>query len=53
MKRENEAIRDKVVRDIRNFFELEEGGYYKLVRIGSFWRNSYIEYESSSDRKNN
>ena len=53
MKRENEVIRDNVVRDIRNFFELEAEGYYKLVRIGSFWRNNYIEYESNSDRKNN
>ena len=51
MKKENEAISDKVVRNIRNLFEYE--GYYRLVRIGSFWRNNYIEYESNSNRTNN
>ena len=29
---------------------LEEEGYYKLVRIGNFWSNNYVEYESNSDR---
>ena len=40
-----------MIRDIKNFFEHEEEDYYKSVRVGSFWSNTYIEYESNSDRK--
>ena len=25
--------------------------YYKLIRIGNFWNNNYIEYESNGDRQ--
>ena len=48
---ENEAIkaiRDRIVRDV---MALEDNDYYKPIRIGNFWSNSYIEYESSGDRK--
>ena len=24
--------------------------YYKLIRLGNFWNNNYIEYESNGDR---
>ena len=46
MKKENKAIKDKIIRDIRNVFELEnkEQYYYKAVRVGNFWNNNYIEY---------
>ena len=27
-----------------------EEGYYKQVRVGNFWSNSYIEYESNGYR---
>ena len=37
LKKENKAIKD----------------YYKLVRVGNFWNNNYIKYESSSDRNKN
>ena len=30
---------------------LEDDDYYKPIRIGNFWSTSYIEYESSGDRK--
>ena len=49
-KKENEAIKDRVIRDIRNLFEHEEEDYYKPVTVGNFWSNNYIEYESCSDR---
>ena len=29
--------------------EHEEENYYKLVKIGSFWSNTFIEYESNGD----
>ena len=35
-------------RDIRNLFEHEY--YYKPTRVGNFWSNNYIEYESNSGR---
>ena len=48
-KTENEAINGWIIRDIKNLFRLEED-YYKLVIVGNFYRNSYIEYESNGDR---
>ena len=50
LKKENEAIKDRVKRDIRNLFEHEQEDYYKPVRVGNFWSNNYTEYESNSDR---
>ena len=50
MKKENEAIKDKIVRDIRNLFEYEEKDYYQPLGLYNFWTNNYIEYESNSDR---
>ena len=40
-----------MIRDIRNLFEYEQENYYKPLRVGNFWSNSYIEYESSGDKK--
>ena len=31
----------------------QEGDYYKPIRVGNFWNNSYIEYKSSCDRSKN
>ena len=38
-----------MIRDTRNLFSLEneEQDYYKPVRVGNYWNNSYIEYESN------
>ena len=41
LKEENEAIKERVVRNIRNFFEYEED-YYKLIRLGNFWSNNIL-----------
>ena len=43
--------KDRILRDIRNLFEYEEEleNYYKPVRMGSFWCNYYIEYESKGN----
>ena len=49
-KKENEAIKERVIRDIRNLFENEEEDYYKPVQVGNFWSNNYIEYVSNDDR---
>ena len=52
LEKENEAIKNKITRDIRNLFELEykKGNYYKQVRVGNFWSNNYIKYENNNDR---
>ena len=47
-KKENEAIKYRIIRDINNLFEKEDG-YSKPVRVGNFYRNSNIEDESNDD----
>ena len=50
LKKENRLIKDRIIRDIRNLFQHEEEGSYKSVKVGCFWSNNYIEYESNGDR---
>ena len=45
LKKENKAIKNRIVRDIRNLVEHEED-YYKPLRVGNSLSNNYIEYES-------
>ena len=49
--KETKAIKDRILRDIKNLFEYEEEDYYKPVTTNSFWSNNYIEYKSEGDRK--
>ena len=45
LKKENKAIKDRIIRDIKNRLEHdEEEDCYKPVRVGNFWSNNYIEY---------
>ena len=54
LKKENEAIKDKIIGDIRTLLEQqEEKDYFKPIRVGNFWNNNYVEYESSGDRNKN
>ena len=46
----DKLIKDRILRDIKYFFEYQEEDYYKPVIINNFWSNNYIEYESNSDR---
>ena len=48
---ENETIKDRIIRDIKSLFE-QENDYYKPIRVGNLWNDSFIEYESNSDKKN-
>ena len=51
LEKENKVIKDRILRDIRNFFENEEEeNYYKPVRGVNFWSKNYIEYKSNDDR---
>ena len=49
LKKENEAIKGRIFRDVKNLFEQEED-YYKPVRVVNFHSNNYIEYENNGDR---
>ena len=31
----------------------QEDDYYKPTRVGNFWNNNYIQYESGGDRNKN
>ena len=42
----------RIIRVIRTIFE-QEDDYCKSIRVGNFWNNNYIKYESSSDRNKN
>ena len=48
--KENEANKNRIIKDIRNLFEHEEEGYYKPVRVRKSCSNNYIEYESNGER---
>ena len=45
LEKETRAIKDKILRDIKNLFEYEEE-----VRVSDFWSNKYTEYESNGVR---
>ena len=45
LKKENEEIKHKTIRDIKNVFEKEED-YHKAIRAGSSYSNNYIESQS-------
>lgn len=45
----NKAIKQRIIRDIKNLFKLEEK-YYKTMRVETFYNNNYTEYDIISDR---
>ena len=49
IKKEYDAIKYKIIRDIGKLFESEneEDDYYIPVRVGNFRNNSYIDYENN------
>ena len=52
LKKENKAIKDRIIRDIRTLFD-QDGDHYKPIGVGNFWNNNCIEYESNADRNKN
>ena len=50
LKKENELIKERIVKGIRNLLEHEKEDYYKAVRVSNFWSNNHIECESNGDR---
>ena len=53
LKKDNETIKDRIIRDIKTVFENQEEAYYKPERVGNVWNNNYIEYESKGGRNKN
>ena len=47
-KKESEAIKDIIIRNIRKCFEHEEENHDKPIRVGNFW--ICIEYERNGKR---
>ena len=51
LKKETKEIKDRILRDIKNFFEHdEEENYYKPVRVSNVLSSNYIEHESNADK---
>ena len=52
LEKETKAIKDRILKDIKNFIEHEEKeeNYCKPVRVSDFWSNNYIECECNGDR---
>ena len=53
LKKETKAIKDRILRDIKNLVEHEEEekvNYNEQIRASNFLSNNYIEYESNGDR---
>ena len=44
--KKNKVIKERIIIDIRTLCE-QEDEYYKPIRVGNFWNNKYIEYESN------
>ena len=42
--KENEAIKDRIIRDIKTLVEQQED-CYKSVRVNNVWNNNYIQHE--------
>ena len=40
LEKETKAIKDTIIRDIKNLFEQGEENYYKPVTVSNFWSNN-------------
>ena len=45
--------KNRIMRDIKILFKEGHNKHYKPKRIGNFWNNNYIEYESNGDWNKN
>ena len=49
--RKKNAIKEKIIRDIKTLFQSLEEEYYEALTIGNKFSNYYIQYESKGNRK--
>ena len=52
LKKENEAIKGKIIWDIKTIFKREED-HYKRKSVNSFWNYNDIKFEINGDRNKN
>ena len=52
LKKENEAIKDRIITYIKTLFK-QEDYYYNPIRVCNFQNNIYIEFENSCDSNKN
>ena len=50
MRKETEAIKDRIIRDNKDLFKHNEGNYFKETRVSKFWSNNYIDHKSNGDK---
>ena len=51
LEKETKAIKDRVLRDIKNLLvHKEEENYHKPASVSNFWSINYIEYKSNGNR---
>ena len=50
MRKETEAIKDRIIRDNKDLFEHNEGNCFKETRVSKFWSNNYTEHKSNCDK---
>lgn len=50
IKKENIAIKYRMIMDIKILFELQGEYFLKHLRAGNIWNNNYIKYGSNIDR---
>ena len=46
----DKAIKDRILRDIKNLLEHKEENYFKPVKVNHFWSYNYIEHKNYGDR---
>ena len=50
-RKKKNAIKEKIIRDIKTLFQSLEEEYYEALTIGNKFSNYYIQYESNGNRK--
>lgn len=49
VRKKNNVIKEKIIRDIRTLFQSKDEDYYEQVRIGRPFSSNYIEYKSEGN----
>ena len=51
LEKETKAIKDRILRDIKNIFQhqKEEENCYRQIRVSNFWRKNYVSFQSNGD----
>ena len=50
IEKETKAIKEKILKDIKNISDHEEENCYQPIRVNNFWSNNDIKHESNIER---